>query len=140
MAGAMHYPFERDAEQIADRAMRMPDPELAVTGSPKLLNRACLSREEEAPDVRGMPVGTVNVRTIEAPLIMHAALRRSGHSLDAGARAFFEPRSGRSQWREGISAIALSMLRFSRRGSVDRSAWPKSRSPRGANIESWSGR
>lgn len=68
MVNAPDDAFEREADQLADTALRLPEPAVQRTAS--------------GPGVA------------EAPPIVHDVLRTSGRPLDAAARAFLEPRLG----------------------------------------------
>jgi hypothetical protein len=86
--GAVDDPLEREAEQVADNVMRMPDP---VPGAP-LVQRKCETCDQEEKIARKdtgspVPAGT-------APATVHAALLSPGRELDADTREFFEPRFG----------------------------------------------
>jgi peptidoglycan hydrolase-like protein with peptidoglycan-binding domain len=81
-------PYEREADQIADTVLRMPQPsgrpDIGMTVSPN----APLSRASSVPRT-GAPVP---LKTTGAPPVVHAALNSPGQPLDHATRAFFEPR------------------------------------------------
>jgi hypothetical protein len=81
--GAVDDPLEREADQIADRVMRMP---------------------ANAPDAGSLPTGpsgtgllrkaTSTLPQPHAPSIVHNVLNSPGQPLDRPTRNFFEPRFG----------------------------------------------
>lgn len=79
-------PYEREADEVADKVMRMPAP--AGDG----LQRKCAGCEEENKVQRKGDGGAVD--GMAAPPIVDEVLRSPGQPLDAGARAFMEPRFG----------------------------------------------
>jgi hypothetical protein len=95
MVGAVNDPLEHEADRIADQVMRMPAPSLAPSSTPIGVSRKCAACEEEAKAVRTKPTGGRSAAGGEAPATVHAVLRAPGQPLDAGTRAFFEPRFGR---------------------------------------------
>src|SRR6185312_1274111 len=46
--GAVNDPLEAEADQVADRVMRMPDSEVAVSSANSQVSRKCAACEEEA--------------------------------------------------------------------------------------------
>jgi Domain of unknown function (DUF4157)/Novel toxin 16 len=80
--------LEQEADQVADRVMRMPDP--AAGG---VLQRKCAGCEDEEKNVQRKADGGP-VPEAAAPPIVHEVLRGPGEPLDAGTRAFMEPRFG----------------------------------------------
>jgi hypothetical protein len=98
--GAPDDAFEREADQVADRVMRMPEPgvqrmcahcrkEMEGEG---VVRRLCADCEEE------MRAKEEPGRTPEVPrgfASRFAALQGGGRPLPASERAFFEPRFGR---------------------------------------------
>ena len=81
--GAPDDAFEKEADQVADRVMRMPEPGV---------QRMCHECEEEM-QAKEEPGETPAVpQGFESRM---AALRGSGRPLPAADRAFFEPRFGR---------------------------------------------
>jgi hypothetical protein len=90
--------YEEEADRVADRVMRLPDPAWTRPGigstpiRPLSIQRLCAECEDEelqrqprhpATEAENAGLGTVA-----------ATLRQTGHPLDAVARAFFEPRFG----------------------------------------------
>jgi hypothetical protein len=69
--------YEQEADRVAERVMRMPEPQLRRTG--------LQARRVQATDAAGMA----------APPAVGDVLRSSGQPLDPATRAFMEPRFGR---------------------------------------------
>jgi outer membrane protein OmpA-like peptidoglycan-associated protein len=97
--GAVHDPLEREADQVADRVMRMRDVGSHSTPSKgAVLERECASCAEEdekqEADVKLSRKESDGVAQhgSAAPPIVHEALRSPGQRLDPETRAFFEPR------------------------------------------------
>jgi outer membrane protein OmpA-like peptidoglycan-associated protein len=90
--------FELEADDIADRVMRMPSTELehsppvATTAWPSI-QRKCTECEEDGPILRRQ-AANANAAPTAAPSIVHEALASRGESLDAATRQFMEPRFG----------------------------------------------
>jgi Domain of unknown function (DUF4157) len=81
--GAVNDPLEHEADRVADRVMRMPDPAPvhSTTGAaPNTIQRKC--------SVSAAP------QSAAAPPIVHEVLRSAGQPLDHATRTFFEPRLG----------------------------------------------
>src|SRR5271165_6537394 len=92
--GPVDDPLEREADRVADQVMRMPDPALVARTSPPRISRKCAAcEEEEKGKVQRKREGTGAVEG-EAPTEVREVLGSPGRPLDAGARAFFEPRFG----------------------------------------------
>ena len=94
--GAVDDPLEREADEVADKVMRMPDPAVPVSAGPPQISRKCAACEkgdEEKQKVQMKPAG--GARPVgEAPPIVHEVLGEPGQPLDTQTRAFFEPRFG----------------------------------------------
>lgn len=94
--GSVDDPLEREADNVAEHVMRMPD-RAAQDGptasdmSPEgpAVQRKSPARPQIAAGSSAAPVATY------APPIVHDVLRSPGQPLDAGARSFMEPRFGR---------------------------------------------
>jgi hypothetical protein len=95
--GAAADPLEHVADRVADDVMRMADAPASAPSVGRMLQRKCAACEEKdesklqpkrPPSAGGAAIGA-------APRIVHDALRTPGEPLDAGARAFMEPRFGR---------------------------------------------
>jgi hypothetical protein len=100
--GAAHDRYEQEADQVAERVLRMPDPAagaVAVTGAAPAvtMQRKCASCEQERRlqrEAKGAPAASASGAV--APAVVHEVLASPGEALDASARGFFEPRFGRS--------------------------------------------
>jgi hypothetical protein len=79
--GAVDDPLEHEADRLADRAVRMPDPTGLVVPQD---DRTEASRQRAANGAEPSAV---------APIV-HEVLRSPGQALDPATRAFFEPRFG----------------------------------------------
>jgi hypothetical protein len=86
--GSIDDPAEREADDIADRVMRMP------ADGPSISRKCEACEEEEDRQLRMKPSGSPEVAGSEAPSSVHAVLGSAGDPLDAASRAFFEPRFG----------------------------------------------
>jgi len=106
--GAVDDPLEREADEVADKVMRMADPAPSVRSTPPKVSRKCAACEEEdkkvqrkcaaceeedkkaqrKPDAAPQAWG-------EAPASVRDSLASSGQPLGADPRAYFEPRFGR---------------------------------------------
>src|SRR6185369_14830305 len=103
--GAPNDAFEREADQVADQVMRMPEAGVAAASAasaastpsaPPRVQRRCAHCEEEHE--KGLQAKEEPGRTPEVPGGFEqrfAALRGGGRPLPAAERAFFEPRFGR---------------------------------------------
>ncbi|HEX2964297.1 MAG TPA: DUF4157 domain-containing protein [Syntrophorhabdaceae bacterium] len=80
--------YEQEADRMAERVMRMPDP---------ILQRRCANCDEDqkkflqAKESQGRL--TIN-KSQEVPSIVHEVLRSPGQPLDSTTRAYMEPRFG----------------------------------------------
>jgi hypothetical protein len=90
--GAVNDPLEDEADAVADAVMRMPDPSLFIASAPPQISRKCAACEEEDKGKLQMK----SARGAEAPPIVYEVLAEPGQPLHTEARAFFEPRLGRS--------------------------------------------
>ncbi|HWK04715.1 MAG TPA: DUF4157 domain-containing protein [Puia sp.] len=90
--GPVDDPYEREADAMADKVMRMSDTEMLQTKpSPVSIQRKCAHCEEEEKLQRKASVDA------DAPAISSAVqetLQSTGHSLDGGTRSFMEERFG----------------------------------------------
>lgn len=80
--GAVDDPLEREADQVAERVLRMEAPGQTPI-EPAQFGRPMVSRSGEGAALGG-----------EAPTSVHAALASPGQPLAPSAREFFEPRFG----------------------------------------------
>ncbi len=89
-------PEEREADQVADRVMRMPDPGVFPAAISPVLSRKCAAcdEEEEQKLARQSQGAPATAEATAPPPIVQEALSSSGQPLDAATRAFFEPRFG----------------------------------------------
>ncbi|HEV7684673.1 MAG TPA: DUF4157 domain-containing protein [Pyrinomonadaceae bacterium] len=89
--------YEREADQIADRVMRMPETisdEPVSTGAPPAVQRKCDECEdEEKPKIQRKEQSGADAPTFAPPLV-HQTLKRPGQPLDLSVRLFFEQRFG----------------------------------------------
>jgi uncharacterized protein DUF4157/lysine-specific metallo-endopeptidase family protein len=115
--GVVNDPLEREADQVADRVMRMPDHAVAAPSSTsangeqvqrkcescaeeeekQTVRRKCQSctEEEEHGSVARKQVGrAASLDGTAAPSIVGDVLRSPGRPLDTATRSFFEPRFG----------------------------------------------
>ncbi|HEV2274145.1 MAG TPA: DUF4157 domain-containing protein [Acidobacteriaceae bacterium] len=88
--GAVDDPLEEQAEQMAQRVMRMPAP-----GPVQRKCAACQKDEEEHAKLARKTVPSAP-QAMEAPPSVHTVLQQPGSPLDPGARGFFESRFGRN--------------------------------------------
>jgi len=106
--------FEHEADQVADRVMRMTDrvavAEASSTNASEKLQRkcscgsegsecaACTEKKEEAGLQRSPagPAGSASPPSASAPPIVHQVLSSPGQLLDPATRAFMEARFGRN--------------------------------------------
>jgi outer membrane protein OmpA-like peptidoglycan-associated protein len=91
--GRVDDPLEHEADRVADRVMRMPDPEISTTSAPLQISRKCAACEEEET-VRKKPAGKAEIAANEAPGTVREILRSPSQPLDAFSLAYFEPRFG----------------------------------------------
>jgi hypothetical protein len=93
--GPVDHPLEREADAIADRVMRMPDPAQGRTNATLQRNCAACEEEEHSATVHAKQHGVRGPASTEAPAVVNEVLQSSGQPLDSSTRAFFEPRFGR---------------------------------------------
>jgi hypothetical protein len=101
--------YEQEADRVAEQVMRMPEPGTtarpSVSGGVVNIQRACAcggtcdkckkkQPEDKHAHVQLKAAGPASMEEIEAPPIVHEVLRSSGQPLDAGTRAFMEPKFG----------------------------------------------
>ena len=100
LIGRINDPLEGEADRVADQVMRTPaNAFAAVSAGPTQISRKCALCEaiekKKKKEVQLKSAGSGN-SVGEAPAIVHQVLRSPGQPIDAGTRAFFEPRFGRS--------------------------------------------
>lgn len=90
--GAPDDIYEKEADAMADKVMRMPMPsQVNFLSTNNTFQRKCAHCEEEEKQLQKKGTGTDS--NVTAPPIVHDVLNSSaGKSLDAGTRAFMEPR------------------------------------------------
>lgn len=93
--GAPDDHYEREADAVAERVMRMPGAEAVVSAAPASMQRQCVDCEGQDRLLQTKPVGGADAGGARAPASVDAVLRSRGRGLDAGTRSFFEPRFGR---------------------------------------------
>jgi Domain of unknown function (DUF4157) len=105
--GSVSDPLEREADAVAEKVMRMPDPSPVVRSASSStgpqLQRECScggscdkcqaeQDHEKKLQMKGARSGALG--PTEAPPIVHDVLRSPGQPLDSASRAFMEPRFG----------------------------------------------
>jgi hypothetical protein len=96
--GAVDDPLEREADEVAERVMRMPNHTAPQPHCAGTLQRKCSACEKENEQEKKIARKKVSGRATEprtAPAIVREVLASPGHPLDVETRAFFEPRLGR---------------------------------------------
>src|SRR4051812_49246356 len=91
--------YEREADSIAERVMRMPEPQGAGKSGCACASKSaggCGCGDKKADIARAAAEGSHAGRPVEdaAPPLVREALRSPGRPLDANTRAFMEPRFG----------------------------------------------
>ncbi|HSJ53337.1 MAG TPA: DUF4157 domain-containing protein [Anaerolineae bacterium] len=94
--GAPGSAYEREADTVAERVLRMSEPQHERAGS---RNGGCPACQGEEPGqafqlVQARRVAGEDAGATAAPSIVHQVLRSPGRPLSPPARAFFEPRFG----------------------------------------------
>src|SRR5271154_1478562 len=103
--GAVNDPLEHEADRVADRVMRMPDPAPVGTSAAgassagaNTLQRKCSCGGsgtcEECKKKKLQRSASAAPTTGYAPPIVHDVLRSSGQPLESATRSYFEPRIG----------------------------------------------
>jgi GH24 family phage-related lysozyme (muramidase) len=115
-------PYEQEADRVAERVMRMPEPAVQRKGTcPFAKGQDCRDDDEKTrEDLVQRKVSAQPGWTSEAPPIVHEVLQSPGKPLDADTRVFFEPRFGydfgnvrvHSDARAAESARAVSARAF----------------------------
>jgi hypothetical protein len=122
--GAVNDPLEHEADRVADRVMRMPEPQAVPApeafGRTEGMQRACScggecdeckkEQDGQPAKVQLKSAGSASEGLKEAPPIVHDVLRSPGHPLNPANRAFFEPRFARdfSKVRVHTDSIAAT--------------------------------
>ena len=87
--------FEREADQVAEQVMRMPEPQVQRACACGGACADCQSGEEEEPQhLQTQRLSSGGGSTAVAPPIVHEALASPGQPLDPATRAYMEPRFG----------------------------------------------
>ena len=77
--GPVDDPLEHEADEVADKVMRMPDPALSFSAAPPKAQRKCAACEEEDKKKLQMkPTATSKVASAVAPSTVHGALAMLG--------------------------------------------------------------
>lgn len=106
--GDAHDPAEAEADRIADRVMRTPDPDVSIAHSVSQLSRKCAGCEDEDHSIQPKASPDHSPETGDAPAVVHDALSTPGKPLDLDTRHFMEGRFGRDFSRVRIHADASS--------------------------------
>src|SRR5262249_53580209 len=98
MVGAVGDQHEEDADRTAEQVMGMPAPsaDQVVQRKCELCEEAEKEKKEEGSPVQRKAAAAGGATSGEAPASVPEVLRSSGARLDMEARAFMEPRFGRS--------------------------------------------
>lgn len=90
--GPVDDPFEREADQMAERVMRSFNHESAFFKPLKGIQRKCTKCEEDEKIMKKS--ATDNEPVGEVPSLVNEVIQSPGDSLDQETRQFFEPRFG----------------------------------------------
>ena len=94
VVGSVDDPLEREADRVADQVVGTRNPAPAIAAAAPRLSRKCAACEQEE-HVQAKLSGSPRSGDA-APGVVHATIATSGRALEAPARAFLEPRFGRS--------------------------------------------
>ncbi len=99
VVGSVNDPLEHEADRVAERVMRMAEPELPIRATQPQLSRKCAAchEEEESKPLQTKRAGTAGAPASETPDVVHEVLRSPGQPLD---------RSTLPEHRPGGSTIA----------------------------------
>jgi hypothetical protein len=88
--------YEREAEQVSQRVMRMPESKRERSCSCGGTCAECQAKHSphESNRLQTKQVGSINLGQFEVPPIVHDVLRSPGEPLDPASRRFMEPRFG----------------------------------------------
>jgi hypothetical protein len=123
--GAVNDPLEREADQVAEKVMRMPDagafarPSAKGGDIPRVLRSCacggkcadCQKRRfagEDPEQLQSKRINGSDGGPAQAPASVYGVLRSSGQPLDAATRAFMEPRFGRDFSRVRVHSNAVA--------------------------------
>jgi hypothetical protein len=94
--GAVDDPLEREADAVADRVMRMPDPGLDVSASPAQVSRKCDECEDKPSILRAESASASHSGSKAAPdSVKHVLQSGGGRPLTQAQTGFFGTRLGR---------------------------------------------
>lgn len=105
--------YEQEADRVSERVLSMPAPQAVSSQS----DDGKRIRKDSAGDRSGEANGTPERKELSgasgwtltgAPALVHAVLNSPGQPLDAGSRAFFEPRFGHDFGHVRIHADGLA--------------------------------
>ena len=92
-------PAEIEADQIADKVMRMPagaeTPAVSRANSATSIQRKCSACVEEEESIKREPLSAAGGVSSQNPDHVNSVISSGGRSLDRATRSFFEPRLGR---------------------------------------------
>lgn len=92
--------FEREADAVANRVMRMPNGEAPVRSGVPALQRKCAACEEQVHEQQRLRISRASSSAMSpgtdrvASAHVRGALNSPGHRLNDALRGFFEPRFG----------------------------------------------
>jgi uncharacterized protein DUF4157 len=87
--------YEQEADRVAERVIRMPEPKLRrVCAAPQVSRKCASCEEEEKKELQAKRIDGGGLAVGEAPSIVHEVLRQPGRPLDSGMRTFMEQRFG----------------------------------------------
>jgi peptidoglycan hydrolase-like protein with peptidoglycan-binding domain len=90
--GSPDDPLEREADDMADKVMRMEIPEpISFSQNKNSVSRKCAHCEEEEKKELNRKENS-SEQVSEAPTVVHDVLNSSGHPMDADTRSFMESR------------------------------------------------
>jgi hypothetical protein len=115
-------PYEQEADRVAERIMRMPEPAVQGKGGfPAGNNNGCKDGQEKKQEALVQrKVSAHSPTAADVPPIVHEVLRSPGEPLDTGTRTSLEPKFGfdfgsvrvHSDARAAESARAISALAY----------------------------
>lgn len=100
---APNDPFEREADQVADRVMRMAEPG-SIGSAPVAIRRKCDACAEEDKMLQGKGAPSLKADSEDAVEEAIRAASGAGQPLARETRAFFEPRFGHDFSRVRVHA------------------------------------
>jgi hypothetical protein len=121
VGGPIDDPLEREADDVADRVMRMPEPGPALSTAREGISRKCAECEKEDEEKKLQRKRAETAEPMgEAPPIVGEVLRSPGQPLERETRTFFEARLGRdfsqvrvhSDHQAAASALRVNALAY----------------------------